>query len=106
IDGIEATRRLTSDGGGARVLILTTYGLDEYVYEALRAGASGFLLKDAPPEDLVAGVRLIAAGEALLDPSITRAVIEEFVRRAPVPPRLATELDELTNRELEVLKLL
>jgi DNA-binding NarL/FixJ family response regulator len=107
LDGIEATRRIVERTvDRLRVLMLTTYGLDEYVYEALRAGASGFLLKDAPPEELVAAVKLVAAGEALLDPSVTRAVIEEFVRRAPAQPKPATELDELTERELEVLKLL
>jgi DNA-binding NarL/FixJ family response regulator len=89
-----------------RVLILTTYGLDEYVFEALRAGASGFLLKDVPPEQLVSAVKLVAAGEALLDPSVTRAVIEEFASSAPASPKPGTELDELTERELEVLKLL
>ena len=107
LDGIEATRRIVEHGADRlRVLVLTTYGLDEYVYGALRAGASGFMLKDAPPEQLIAAVKLVAAGEALLDPSITRAVIEEFVRRAPASPKLGTELDELTERELEVLKLL
>jgi DNA-binding NarL/FixJ family response regulator len=107
LDGIAATGRIVEQGADRlRVLILTTYGLDEYVYEALRAGASGFMLKDAPPEQLVAAVKLVAAGDALLDPSITRAVIEEFVRRAPAAPKLGTELDELTERELEVLTLL
>jgi DNA-binding NarL/FixJ family response regulator len=107
LDGIEATRRIVERSADRlRVLMLTTYGLDEYVYEALRAGASGFLLKDVPPEELIAGVKLVAAGEALLDPSVTRAVIEEFVRRSPAPPKPANELDELTERELEVLKLL
>jgi DNA-binding NarL/FixJ family response regulator len=107
LDGIEATRRIVERAADRlRVLMLTTYGLDQYVYEALRAGASGFLLKDTPPEDLVAAVKLVAGGEALLDPSVTRAVIEEFVRRAPAAPNPGTELDELTGRELEVLKLL
>jgi DNA-binding NarL/FixJ family response regulator len=107
LDGIAATRRILERGAERlRVLMLTTYGLDEYVYEALRAGASGFLLKDVPPERLVDAVTLVAAGEALLDPSVTRAVIEEFVRRAPVGPTVGSELDELTERELEVLKLL
>ena len=107
LDGIEATRRIVARAAyHLRVLMLTTYGLDEYVYEALRAGASGFLLKDTPPEELVAAVKVVAAGEALLDPSVTRAVIEEFVRRAPAAPDPRTELDELTDRELEVLKLL
>jgi RNA polymerase sigma factor (sigma-70 family) len=86
-------------------LILTTFGLNEYVYEALRAGASGFLLKDAPPEELLAAVHVIARGDALLDPAITRAVIEEFARK-PVRSDLAAKLDELTPREREVLELL
>jgi DNA-binding NarL/FixJ family response regulator len=104
MDGIEATRRLAALERPARVLILTTFDLDDYVYEALRAGASGFLLKDRPPEELVAAVRVIAAGEALLAPSVTRRLIEEFARRAPaVKP---TELDELTEREREVLVLM
>jgi DNA-binding NarL/FixJ family response regulator len=107
LDGIAATRRIVERAADRpRVVMLTTYGLDEYVYEALQAGASGFLLKDAPPEELVAAVKLVAAGEALLDPSVTRAVIEEFVRRGPVAPNPGTELTELTERELEVLKLL
>ncbi len=83
MDGIEATRRLAALERPARVLILTTFDLDEYVYEALRAGASGFLLKDRPPEELVAAVRVVAAGDALLAPSVTRRLIEEFARRAP-----------------------
>jgi DNA-binding NarL/FixJ family response regulator len=104
MDGIEATRRLAALERPARVLILTTFDLDDYVYEALRAGASGFLLKDRPSEELVAAVRVIAAGEALLAPSVTRRLIEEFARRAPAPTR--TELDELTEREREVLVLM
>jgi RNA polymerase sigma factor (sigma-70 family) len=106
MDGLEATRRLL-DGATApiRVLILTTFGLNEYVYEALRAGASGFLLKDAPPEELLAAVHVIARGDALLDPAITRAVIEEFARR-PARRELAAKLDELTPRERDVLELL
>ena len=104
MDGIEATRRLGALERPARVLILTTFDLDDYVYEALRAGASGFLLKDRPPEELVAAVRVIAAGDGLLAPSVTRRLIEEFARRAPaVKP---TELDELTEREREVLVLM
>ena len=104
MDGIEATRRLSALDRPARVLILTTFDLDEYVYEALRAGASGFLLKDRPPEELVAAVRVIASGEALLAPSITRRLIEEFARRAPaVEP---TGLEQLTEREREVLVLM
>jgi len=104
MDGIEATRRLSALDRPARVLILTTFDLDEYVYEALRAGASGFLLKDRPPEELVAAVRVIASGEALLAPSVTRRLIEEFAKRAPTGK--PTELDELTEREREVLVLM
>ena len=107
LDGITATRRiLEHNADRLRVLMLTTYGLDEYVYEALRAGASGFLLKDVTPERLVDAVKVVASGDALLDPSVTRAVIEEFMRRAPTEPRPGTELEHLTERELEVLALL
>jgi DNA-binding NarL/FixJ family response regulator len=106
LDGIEATRRLASDRDGVPVLILTTFGLDDYVYEALRAGASGFMLKDAPPEELLAAVEIIARGDALLTPTITRSVIEEFVRRSPAPTASPTALSELTDREREVLALL
>ena len=107
VDGIEATRRLlAADGLESKVVMLTTFDMDEYVYDALRAGASGFLLKDVPPEQLVAGIRAVAQGDALLAPSVTRRVIEEFVQRPPssvqtVPP----EVEDLTARELEVLKL-
>jgi DNA-binding NarL/FixJ family response regulator/class 3 adenylate cyclase len=105
LDGIEATRRLVAEGASTKVVMLTTFDMDEYVYEALRAGASGFLLKDVPPEQLVAGIRAVASGEALLAPSITRRVIEEFVRRPPETGRTPPpELAELTERELEVLK--
>jgi RNA polymerase sigma factor (sigma-70 family) len=106
VDGLEATRRLASGDTSSRVLILTTFGLSEYVYEALRAGASGFLLKDSPAEELLAGVRIVARGDALLDPSITRAVIEEYARKPRRRDDLAQKLDELTARELEVLELL
>jgi DNA-binding NarL/FixJ family response regulator len=107
LDGIEATRRITGDLLATRVLMLTTFGLDSYVYEALRAGASGFMLKDAPPEEIAAAVRIVASGEALLAPAVTRAVIEEFVRRPPaVPPATPPALAELTPREREVLDLL
>jgi DNA-binding NarL/FixJ family response regulator len=110
MDGLEATRRLMNPPGGGdhrpRVLMLTTFDLDDYVYEALRAGASGFLLKDATADDLVAAVRVVAAGEALLAPSVTRRLIEEFARQPrrdlPRPDRLAG----LTARELEVAKLI
>jgi DNA-binding NarL/FixJ family response regulator len=107
LDGLEATRRLTASGERPRVLILTTFDLDEYVYEALRAGASGFLLKDTPPEQLVQAIRVVAAGEALLAPSITRRLIEEFVDHGgPATVQPPAALQELTARELEVLKLL
>jgi DNA-binding NarL/FixJ family response regulator len=107
LDGIEATRRLLADGAATKVLMLTTFDLDQYVYEALRAGASGFLLKDVPPEQLVAGIHTVASGDALLAPSVTKRVIEEFVRRPPESARTApSELAELTARELEVLKLI
>jgi DNA-binding NarL/FixJ family response regulator len=108
VDGIEATRRLLDDDGtGAKIVMLTTFDMDEYVYDALRAGASGFLLKDVPPEQLVAGIRAVASGDALLAPSVTRRVIEEFVRRPPDSIRTAPpELAELTAREHEVLKLI
>ncbi len=108
LDGIEATRRLiTEENVPTKVIMLTTFDMDEYVYEALRAGASGFLLKDVPPEQLVAGIRAVASGDALLAPSVTRRVIEEFVRRPPDSVRVTRpELEELTDRELEVLKLI
>jgi DNA-binding NarL/FixJ family response regulator/class 3 adenylate cyclase len=108
VDGIEATRRvLGEDGAESKVVMLTTFDMDEYVYEALRAGASGFLLKDVPPEQLVAGIRAVASGDALLAPSVTRRVIEEFVRRPPDSVRESpARLAELTARELEVLKLI
>jgi DNA-binding NarL/FixJ family response regulator len=105
MDGIEATRRITAIDGDAKVLILTTFDLDGYVYDALRAGASGFLLKDRPPEELVSAVRIVASGDALLAPSVTRRLVAEFASR---PPRVdAPEgLDELTDREREVLVLM
>jgi DNA-binding NarL/FixJ family response regulator len=108
VDGIEATRRLLAeDGSAVKVVMLTTFDMDEYVYDALRAGASGFLLKDVPPEQLVDGIRAVAKGDALLAPSVTRRVIEEFVRRPPASVRtLPPKLEELTARELEVLKLI
>jgi DNA-binding NarL/FixJ family response regulator len=106
VDGIEATRRVLANGTDTKVVMLTTFDMDEYVYDALRAGASGFLLKDVPPEQLVAGIRAVARGDALLAPSVTRRVIEEFVRRPPSSVRtLPAEVAELTARELEVLKL-
>jgi DNA-binding NarL/FixJ family response regulator len=106
MDGIEATRRLLEHGSGSRVLILTTFDIDEYVYKAMRVGASGFMLKNSPPDQLAAAIRTVAAGEALLAPSVTRRLIEEFVRRPRVDPSEAPELFELTERELEVLKLI
>jgi DNA-binding NarL/FixJ family response regulator len=104
LDGIEATRRLRQAGVEARVLVLTTFDLDEYVYGAVRAGASGFLLKDAPREQLVTAVRTVARGEALLAPAVTRRLIERFVDR-PAPAEAAPALAELSARELEVLRL-
>ena len=104
LDGLEATRRIIAADHDARILILTTFGLDEYVYEALRAGASGFVLKDDPPEQLIAAVRIVAAGDALLSPAITKRVIKQFTRiTRPAPPK---ELDELTPREQEILRLI
>jgi DNA-binding NarL/FixJ family response regulator len=108
LDGIEATARITAAHPGTRVLILTTFGLDGYVYAALRAGASGFMLKDAPPEEIVGAVRIVARGEAMLAPTVTRAVIEEFARQPlptarHAPPAAVTGL---TPREREVLDLL
>jgi DNA-binding NarL/FixJ family response regulator len=106
LDGIAATRQIARANGAARVLILTTFDLDEYVYDALGAGASGFLLKDSPPDQLVTAIRVVAGGEALLAPSVTSRLIEQFARsrggrRGPPPG-----LDELTARELEVFKLI
>ena len=105
IDGIEATRRLGAAGSSARVLILTTFDLNEYVYEALRAGASGFLLKDAPAAQLMTAIRVVADGEALLAPTITRRLIAEFAQR-PAPSARPAAMEELTERELEVLRLI
>jgi DNA-binding NarL/FixJ family response regulator len=105
LDGIDATRRLLERSPGTKVLMLTTFDLNEYVYEALRAGASGFLLKDAPPERLVEAIHIVASGDALLAPSITRRVIEEYVRRPLRPDGVPSELGELTARELDVLRL-
>jgi DNA-binding NarL/FixJ family response regulator len=105
LDGIGATREITARHD-ARVLVLTTYDLDEYVYDALQAGASGFLLKDSPPDQLADGIRAVAAGEALLAPSVTRRLIEEFTRVGRNPRGRPPELDELTPRELEVLTML
>ena len=107
MDGLEATRRIVEQNGPTtRVLVLTTFGRNEYVYEALRAGASGFLLKDTPPEELLAAVEIISRGDALLAPAVTRAVVEEFVRRPPPPEQPPARLEQLTAREGEVLQLL
>ena len=106
VDGIEATRRLLRDGDAPRILMLTTFDLDEYVYEAMKAGASGFLLKDAPRDQLVGAVRTVAAGEALLAPALVRRLIEDFVRRPAPGARPPAELDDLTEREREVLTLI
>jgi DNA-binding NarL/FixJ family response regulator len=106
LDGIEATRRIVQAQPETRVLILTTFGLDRYVFDSLRAGASGFMLKDAPPEEIGAAVRIVASGEALLAPAITRSVIEEFSRQRPSRPSPPKAVSALTARELEVLQLL
>jgi len=104
LDGLQATRRILAADGAARILILTTFDLDEYVYEALRAGASGFVLKDDPPEQLLAAIRTVAGGDALLSPSITKRVIKQFTRiPQPAPPK---QLDDLTERELDVFRLI
>jgi DNA-binding NarL/FixJ family response regulator len=109
LNGLEATREVVSNSASSehptRVLMLTTFDLNEYVYEALRAGASGFLLKDVPADQLVGGIKVVAEGEALLAPSITRRLIEEFAQNAPIDRTPPKELGELTPRELEVFKL-
>ena len=105
LDGIEATRRLLDDDRRPRVLILTTFDADRYVYDAMKAGASGFLLKDVRPEQLADAVRVVAGGDALLAPVITRRLVEEFVRRPPPGSHAPDELAELTERELAVLRL-
>jgi DNA-binding NarL/FixJ family response regulator len=104
LDGLQATRRILAADSAARILILTTFDLDEYVYEALRAGASGFVLKDDPPEQLLTAIRTVAAGDALLSPAITKRVITQFTRMPrPAPPK---EVDDLTAREQEILQLI
>jgi DNA-binding NarL/FixJ family response regulator len=104
LDGLQATRRILEADTGARILILTTFDLDEYVYEALRAGASGFVLKDDSPEQLITAIRTVAGGDALLSPTITRRVIQKFARTPrPAPPE---ELDDLSERERDVFRLI
>ena len=102
MDGIEATRRIVERDCATRVLVLTTFDLDEYAFTALRAGASGFLLKDAPPEDLLAAIRTVHAGDAVIAPSTTRRLVETYVRSAPVAPALLDRTTALTDREREV----
>jgi DNA-binding NarL/FixJ family response regulator len=108
MDGIEATRQIiaATDTAGTRILVLTTFDLDEYVFAALRAGASGFVLKDTPPGDLLAAIRVVAGGDALLSPGITRRLIGEFTRQAPAAANPGAALGELTEREREVLTLI
>ena len=106
LHGIEATRRIVAAQAGTRVLVLTTFGLDGYVFDALRSGASGFMLKDAPPEEIAAAVRIVANGDALLAPAVTRSVIEEFARQRPAAAAPPPAVAELTPREREVLALL
>jgi DNA-binding NarL/FixJ family response regulator len=106
VDGVEATRRLVANGTAARILILTTFDLDEYVHAAIRAGASGFLLKDVKPADLVDAIHVVAAGDAMLAPSVTRRLLERFATTLPVGDHTAHALAELTTRETEVLRLL
>jgi DNA-binding NarL/FixJ family response regulator len=105
-DGLEATRMITEDPALSeiRVVILTTFELDEYVFEAIRSGASGFLVKDTAPADLIEAIQVVAGGDALLSPGVTRRLIAEFASRAKLPPR-STTLDELTDREREVMAL-
>jgi DNA-binding NarL/FixJ family response regulator len=105
MDGIEATRRIVAAGVPTRIVVLTTFDLDEYVYAAVRAGASGFLLKDIPPADLVHAVRVAARGDALLAPALTRRLLDRYVER-PLPSARPSELASLTDRELDVLRLL
>jgi DNA-binding NarL/FixJ family response regulator len=106
LDGIQATRRLAESGSSSKVLVLTTFDLDEYVYDAMRAGASGFLLKDAPREQLVAGIRVVARGESLLAPSVTRRLIERFVRLPAPGSGPVGAVATLSGREQQVVRLL
>jgi DNA-binding NarL/FixJ family response regulator len=104
LDGIEATRRLTAHAGAPRVLVLTTFDLDEYVYEALRAGAAGFLLKDAPPGQIAEAIRTVATGDQMLAPAVTKRLVERFVKRPPPDTAREQRFEELTEREAEVLR--
>jgi DNA-binding NarL/FixJ family response regulator len=106
LDGLETTRRLLDRDPGAKVIVLTTFDLDDYVYEAIRAGASGFLLKSAPPQQLIAGIRTVMAGDALLAPEITRRLLDRFVARPPRPTGIPPDFADLSERELEVLRLI
>jgi DNA-binding NarL/FixJ family response regulator len=106
LDGIEATRKLVGDGSPARIIVLTTFDLDEYVHAAIRAGASGFLLKDVTPAKLVEAIGIVAQGDALLAPSVTRRLLDRFATTLPVADRSSDALAELTSREVEVLRLL
>jgi DNA-binding NarL/FixJ family response regulator len=106
LDGLETTRRLLDRDPSAKVIVLTTFDLDDYVYEAIRAGASGFLLKSAPPQQLIAGIRTVMAGDALLAPEITRRLLDRFVARPPRPTGVPPDFADLSERELEVLRLI
>jgi DNA-binding NarL/FixJ family response regulator len=106
VDGIEAAATITRSGAATRVMMLTTFGIDDYVFAALKAGASGFLLKDAPPQHLVDAVRVVAAGDAILAPGVTRAVVERFAEQDSADPQLRRRVETLTPREAEVLRLL
>jgi DNA-binding NarL/FixJ family response regulator len=105
VDGIEATRQIVASGSAARIIVLTTYDADEYVFSALRAGASGFLLKDVRPAELVEAIRVVARGDALLAPTVTRRLLDRFAATLPASESPPPDLDELTERELEVLRL-
>ncbi len=105
LDGIEATRRIVSSGSRARVIVLTTYDVDDSVYAAIRAGASGFMLKDVRPAELAEAIRVVARGEALLAPSVTRRLLDRFARALPGPTSIPAPLSELTEREVEILRL-
>ena len=106
LDGVEATRRLVADGSPARILVLTTFDLDEYVHAAIRAGASGFLLKDVTPTNLLDAIRVVASGDALLAPAVTRRLLDRFAVTLPVGDHSSETLAQLTSRETEVLRLL